>query len=133
MDFAPSDVGFLPCDHRTDGRRFGDVARVSVQRHQLERLRPDGAADFPAYLPAAAKHQDLHATALWRGGVSEFPTMAEQLVEILDGAGEPLLEIGVRLPTEHSVGFGDVGTALDRVVDRQRPVGQVDASRSCRR
>src|SRR6516164_5391641 len=53
----------------------------------------------------------------------DFTMFGEELVEIFDGLGEAVFERGLGLPVEEGGGLGDVGAALDRVVDGERAAG----------
>src|SRR5690242_10874920 len=71
--------------------------------------------------PAAPNSRTFTEGRLPRGRGFELLALREQLVEILDGAGQPLSKVGRRLPAKQGLRGGDIGAALDRVVDRQRP------------
>src|ERR1700738_668715 len=51
---------------------------------------------------------------------ADLAALAEEAVEIGDGAGEAGFEVGGGMPAEESGGLRDVGAALDGVVDRER-------------
>src|SRR5689334_7662164 len=67
--------------------------------------------------PAAPNTSTLKDASLPGYREFAFPARPEQLVEIVDGPGEAVLQVGLRMPPENPLGLGDVGAALDRVVD----------------
>src|SRR5436190_3433063 len=95
---------------------------LRVLFHALFTAVPD--ANQPKNRRLTVLHNRLRRYRLRLGDLAAF---AEQFVEIGDRALETRLQRGARLPIEHAFRLRDVGTALDRIVDRQCLVGDFRA------
>ena len=118
-------IGTFPRDHGAYCRRFGEVGRLPIERDELERRGPSCAANLAADLPAGPKHQNPQQRLLRQHLVCSSKVRAKQLVEVVDGTGEAFFQGCLGTPTEYPLGFGDIGTALDRIVDRKRPASNL--------
>src|SRR5215472_7070792 len=72
---------------------------------------------WPTWPPAP--NTSTFNAAILAGRHFEAAARPEQLVEIINRAGEAILEGGLGLPVQDPLRFGNVGAALHRVVYRQ--------------
>src|SRR4051794_6237207 len=63
-------------------------------------------------------------SSIWNNSIQvpNLSGLTDFLPEILDRLHEPVIELDLRFPAEQRSGTRDVGTALLRIVGRQRPV-----------
>src|ERR1700720_3699458 len=80
--------------------------------------------------PPAPKTRTFTKRLLRGHLVSSSGVRAEQLVEIVNGTREAVFQGYLGMPAQDPLGFGDIGTTLDRIVDGKWPAGDLGA-RAC--